>query len=243
MFSRPVSSGWKPVPTSSSAPTRPRVRETPEVGYVIRASILRSVVLPAPFGPMTPTTSSFGHLEAHVAQRPDASSGDSRKARAARASPASREASVATEVRRDGSACSDPLTSITVCHSHQVRERALDACEAEQASDEDDGDAEARRAPRVPAPARRRSTSGTRRHRRHRVQRVDVLPGALDERARVHDRAREEPELEHRAEARGARRGSGRSARTSGKPTATTTSIAATTQSGVRTTAQLGVTP
>ena len=27
MFSRPVSSGWKPVPTSSSAPTRPRMRD------------------------------------------------------------------------------------------------------------------------------------------------------------------------------------------------------------------------
>jgi len=57
MFSRPVSSRWKPVPTSSSDPTRPRVTARPAVGGVIRARILSSVVLPAPLRPMIPTVS------------------------------------------------------------------------------------------------------------------------------------------------------------------------------------------
>src|SRR5450759_592409 len=57
MFSRPVSSGWKPVPTSSSGRTRPRICTSPNVGSVMRASILSNVLLPAPFRPMIPTTS------------------------------------------------------------------------------------------------------------------------------------------------------------------------------------------
>ena len=57
MFSRPVSSGWKPVPTSSSEATRPRSRTQPSVGSVIRLRIFRSVLLPAPLRPMMPTTS------------------------------------------------------------------------------------------------------------------------------------------------------------------------------------------
>ena len=56
-FSRPVSSGWNPVPTSSSAPTRPRRRASPSVGGVIRERIFRSVLLPAPLCPMTPNIS------------------------------------------------------------------------------------------------------------------------------------------------------------------------------------------
>ena len=57
MFSRPVSSPWKPVPTSSRLPTRPRMTALPRVGVVIRVRILSSVDLPAPFGPMMPSTS------------------------------------------------------------------------------------------------------------------------------------------------------------------------------------------
>src|SRR5687768_10317660 len=57
MFSRPVSSRWKPVPTSSSEPTRPRTRASPSVGSVIRERILSRVVLPAPLAPMTPIAS------------------------------------------------------------------------------------------------------------------------------------------------------------------------------------------
>jgi hypothetical protein len=32
-FSRPVNSGWKPVPTSSSDPTRPWIAACPRVGF------------------------------------------------------------------------------------------------------------------------------------------------------------------------------------------------------------------
>ena len=56
-FSRPVSSGWKPVPTSSRLLTRPRIVARPEVGVVIRVSTFSSVDLPAPFRPITPSTS------------------------------------------------------------------------------------------------------------------------------------------------------------------------------------------
>ena len=56
-FSLPVSSGWNPVPTSSSEPTRPRTRTWPSVGGVIRERILSRVDLPAPLRPMMPTTS------------------------------------------------------------------------------------------------------------------------------------------------------------------------------------------
>ncbi len=55
MFSRPVSSGWKPVPTSRSDATRPRISTRPSVGAVIRERIFNNVLLPAPFGPMMPT--------------------------------------------------------------------------------------------------------------------------------------------------------------------------------------------
>ena len=57
MFSRPVSSGWKPVPTSSSEATRPRSRAVPPVGSTIRLRIFSSVDLPAPLRPTMPTTS------------------------------------------------------------------------------------------------------------------------------------------------------------------------------------------
>src|SRR5207302_63753 len=57
MFSRPVSSGWNPVPTSSRLPTRPRTSARPSVGSVIRDRIFSSVLLPAPLWPMTPSTS------------------------------------------------------------------------------------------------------------------------------------------------------------------------------------------
>ena len=57
MFSRPVSSGWKPVPTSSRLATRPLIATRPSVGSVMRDRILSSVVLPAPLRPMMLTTS------------------------------------------------------------------------------------------------------------------------------------------------------------------------------------------
>src|SRR4029450_1902326 len=56
-FSRPVSSGWKPVPTSSRLATRPLIESRPSLGSVMRDRILSSVVLPAPLWPMMLTTS------------------------------------------------------------------------------------------------------------------------------------------------------------------------------------------
>jgi hypothetical protein len=56
-FSRPVNSGWNPVPTSSKLPIRPRSRTSPEVGRVIRLRIFSRVDFPAPLGPTTPSTS------------------------------------------------------------------------------------------------------------------------------------------------------------------------------------------
>ena len=43
------------MPTSSSAPTRPRISRSPSVGSVIRERIFSSVLLPAPLRPMMPT--------------------------------------------------------------------------------------------------------------------------------------------------------------------------------------------
>src|SRR4051812_6354378 len=56
-LSRPLSSGWKPVPTSRIELTRPAISAYPSVGSVMRARIERSVDFPAPFGPITPSTS------------------------------------------------------------------------------------------------------------------------------------------------------------------------------------------
>src|SRR4051812_4839745 len=57
MFSRPVSSGWNPVPTSSRLAMRPRSLTKPSVGSVMREITLSKVLLPAPFLPINPTVS------------------------------------------------------------------------------------------------------------------------------------------------------------------------------------------
>src|SRR6266852_9041607 len=57
VFSRPESSGWNPVPTSSKLRTRPRISAQPSVGRVMRDNIFSSVVFPAPFRPISPSTS------------------------------------------------------------------------------------------------------------------------------------------------------------------------------------------
>ena len=71
MFSRPVSSPWNPVPTSSRLATRPRISMRPWVGSVMRLRIFRSVLLPAPLRPMMPTTSPLADFKAHILQRPE----------------------------------------------------------------------------------------------------------------------------------------------------------------------------
>ena len=57
MFSLPVKSPLKPVPTSSKDFTRPRKIASPEVGSVILLNIFNRVDFPAPFLPTTPKTS------------------------------------------------------------------------------------------------------------------------------------------------------------------------------------------
>ena len=59
-FSRPVSSGWNPVPTSRRLPTRPRISARPSVGVVMRVSSFSKVDFPAPLRPMIPTTWPVG---------------------------------------------------------------------------------------------------------------------------------------------------------------------------------------
>ncbi len=56
-FWRPLKSGWKPIPSSSNAATRPPSCTCPSVGWVVPVRILSSVLFPAPFRPMMPTDS------------------------------------------------------------------------------------------------------------------------------------------------------------------------------------------
>ena len=57
MFSRPVRSWSKPAPSVSSDEIWPRTSIAPADGVMIPASTWSSVVLPAPFGPMTASDS------------------------------------------------------------------------------------------------------------------------------------------------------------------------------------------
>ena len=56
-FSRPVNSGLKPLPSSSSAPIRPDTATCPWVGDRVPQMVCSSVDLPEPFRPMMPTVS------------------------------------------------------------------------------------------------------------------------------------------------------------------------------------------
>ena len=47
-FSRPVNSGWKPTPSSSSPATRPLIATVPVSGVETPSTIFSSVLLPAP---------------------------------------------------------------------------------------------------------------------------------------------------------------------------------------------------
>ena len=72
--------GWKPVPTSSSEPTRPRSSTSPLVGSVIRERIFRSVLLPAPFRPMIPDDLARGRCRSRRRGAPRRSSARPRPA-------------------------------------------------------------------------------------------------------------------------------------------------------------------
>src|SRR5271169_3612950 len=71
MFSRPVSSGENPEPTSISADRRPRILISPEVGALILAKSFKRVLFPAPLFPMMPrdsppATSKLTSRRAHI---------------------------------------------------------------------------------------------------------------------------------------------------------------------------------
>ena len=59
-FSRPVNSGWKPAPSSSSADRRPSTVAVPSSGRRMPASTFSSVLLPEPLPPMIPKVEPWG---------------------------------------------------------------------------------------------------------------------------------------------------------------------------------------
>ena len=71
MFSRPVSSGLKPVPTSSRLPTRPRISARPAVGAAIRVEDLQERRLARAVAADDAEHLPLGHLERDVPQRPE----------------------------------------------------------------------------------------------------------------------------------------------------------------------------
>ena len=67
----PVSSGWKPAPSSSSAASRPRVRISPVVGCRMPATHFSRVDLPEPLCPSRPTVLPSSTSKVDVVQRPE----------------------------------------------------------------------------------------------------------------------------------------------------------------------------
>ena len=61
----------KPAPSVSSVETWPATSTAPSVGWMIPASACSSVLLPAPFGPMTASDSPWTSRKDHVPQRPE----------------------------------------------------------------------------------------------------------------------------------------------------------------------------
>ena len=70
-FSRPGQLGWNPVPTSSSAPTRPRSRASPSVGGVIAGEDLEQGALAGAVVADDPERLAALDLEVDVAKRPE----------------------------------------------------------------------------------------------------------------------------------------------------------------------------
>src|SRR5918911_368345 len=200
-LSRPVSSGWKPVPTSSSEPTWPVIRTSPRVGAVMRERIFSSVVLPAPLRPITPTawpraTSKPTSSSAQISSRRTRCRRSRRKAR--RASPSSSSRSVRKATCSPIAYCfARPRTEIT--RSDDIGEAPLGAGEVDGADDDEDD----RRADRDEQRAQVRAADAEQApaeavdHAGHRVQAVDRPVGAVDEARRVGDGARVQPELHH----------------------------------------------
>src|SRR5215204_524247 len=204
MFSRPVRSPWKPVPTSSSEPTRPRMTASPSVGSVMRERIFSSVVLPAPLRPMIPSTSPRGtsKLTWSSAQIESRAGRGRRRARCTAFANSPETASRRLPCRTSRSPrryrFARPRTSIA--GSDNVGELPFLAPEVDDAHDEHDEAAEGRQrdvavlgtnaAEQPPAPTL--DDPG------HGVQPEQRPPRLVEvERSRrVEDRAREHPELQ-----------------------------------------------
>ena len=75
MFSRPLSSVSKPAPRVSRLDTWPWTSTEPSDGWMIPASTWSSVLLPAPFGPMTPRDSPRTRLNDTLRRAQNGSSG------------------------------------------------------------------------------------------------------------------------------------------------------------------------
>ena len=70
MFSLPVSSGWKPVPTSSKLATRPRSKTRPFVGSVMRLRIFSKRAFAGTVAANDAQDLALLDLEAHILERP-----------------------------------------------------------------------------------------------------------------------------------------------------------------------------
>ena len=71
MFSRPVSSGWKPVPTSSRLATRPRNRDTSFGGFGDAAQDLQQRAFAGTVTANDAENFALLDLEAHILERPE----------------------------------------------------------------------------------------------------------------------------------------------------------------------------
>src|SRR5437879_587325 len=141
MFSRPVSSGCKPVPTSSRLAIRARSTTRPSVGSVIREMTFSRVLLPAPLRPTIPTTSPSPTLKVtsfrdQKCSRP-AASGNRKLPRNRRSGEANRRASTSRKPRRSesrGSTYAFDKCSIwrIGCTSNNVGETPLHSPEDQQ---------------------------------------------------------------------------------------------------------------
>ena len=67
-FSRPLSSGWKPAPSSSSADRRPLTVTDPLLGEQDPGQALQHRALARAVGPDDAEGGAVGHLEGHVLQ-------------------------------------------------------------------------------------------------------------------------------------------------------------------------------
>ena len=201
-FSRPVSSGWKPVPTSSRLPTRPTSSAEPVVGSVIRARILSSVLLPAPLRPTMPIASPRATSKRDVAQRPQLFGGGraAQPAQEAARAGAPRPAGSACRGRRRGSRRRGPSRQTRSAKRRSSRRKIIESARQQQRA----GERRAREQRGRRIGAAEQGPAEALDDARHRVQRVDERdPGRAPiqhVRRGVDDRRDEHPELHQERE-------------------------------------------